>query len=132
MKKLLTAMILFSLPSLARAASSYVPSLVYEVAGASITCTTVTVSTSAATQMDSKQLAGRVSISIQNIDSSANLWCLPTNAPATNAGEKILPNQSWVIAIKDVPWLPYGTTPFRFWCLSDGASSTKAEVCQAN
>ena len=134
-RRLLLVGLMCFMASFVHAAS--VPGLFYNVAISSITTTIVTVSTTAAVQMDNPQLAGRVSIEIDNIDSTANLWCLPgstTTAAASNSGRKITPGNSWTVAIADGILGPGSLpvrTPVLFWCRSDGTSATKAAISQA-
>lgn len=134
-------------PVTAHAAGAYgiQPAFSYQTAVSSITTNIITVSTSSttgATQMDNPQMASRVSLEIQNIDSSANLWCLPVSTmPVVNGGRKIAPGSTWAVSTMDTYTNPsYSTSTFittsstttaKFWCLSDGAAATKAAVSQA-
>lgn len=122
-----------------------VPAYTYQSAVSSAVVTIVTVSTSVttgATQMDNPTLSGRVTTEIQNIDASANLWCLITSTtPIINGGRKISAGSSWIISALDFVYRnSYSTSTFvnsvtrgalNFYCLSDGASGTKAAVTQA-
>ena len=150
MKKLLLAwhLAVFALflPSRCHAAQDGIsPLFTYQAAVSSITTVVVNVSTSGAstgaTQVDNPQLFSRVALEIQNIDTAANLWCLPVSTtPVTNAGRKIAPGNSWIVSAVDTFYqLVYSTTtqqntnvktPVKFWCASDGASATKAVVTQ--
>lgn len=113
------------------------PISTYQVGIASVTTFIISVSTSSiapgATQMDSPQLKGRVVTEIQNIDATANLWCLPTSTqPVVNGGRKIAAGNSWIVSFQDIagrPWNPLQAQT-NFWCLSDGAAATKAAVTQ--
>jgi hypothetical protein len=123
-------------PSQSRADARLFPMLTYQVAVSSITEYLVSVTTSTvngATQVDSPQLAGRVTIEIQNIDTAANLWCtVSSTAPNTNNGRKVAPGSSWIVSIKDA-FTPMGSivsTAIKFWCLSDGTASSKAWITQ--
>lgn len=151
MKKLITAglfaVFALFLPSKGSAAGGIVPMFTYQTAVSSISTNIVTVSTAAigvapgATQMDSPQMYSRVSVEIQNIDSSANLWCLPISTmPVVNAARKIAAGSSWIISATDTFFqVNYSTSagqttvvlPVKFWCVSDGASATKAAVTQS-
>lgn len=118
-------------------ASGLVPELTYQTGISSVTTAIVTVSTSTigagpgATQMDSPQLIGRVAVEIQNIDATANLWCLPVStAPVASGGRKITAGSSWVVSFKDKTANAWGNFVVKFWCISDGAASTKAAVSQ--
>lgn len=120
-------------------AGSFEPSLFYQTAITSITINEIYVSTSTAgagpgaTQVDNPQMAGRASIEIQNIDSTANLWCLAVStAPKVSTGaRKILPGSSWVISVKDkIPDPINGPTSVKFWCISDGTAFSTATVTQ--
>lgn len=150
MRRVLAGIILavgIFLPSGARAAGAFgiQPSYAYQTAVSSITTIIITVSTSSATgatQVDSPTVTNRVALEIQNIDATANLWCLPVSTmPIVNGGRKIAAGASWVISTADVYYTTsYSTTTFlsspvtstaKFWCLSDGASATKAAVSQS-
>jgi len=150
MKKLITAglfaVFALFLPSKGLAAAGIAPMFTYQAAVSSITLAIVTVSTSSAgagpgaTQMDNPQLTSRVGIEIQNIDTAANLWCVPVSTnPSTNNGRKIAPGNSWIVSTMDTFYqTSYSTStgattvvlPVKFWCSSDGAASTKAAVTQ--
>lgn len=150
MKKLITAglfaVFALFLPSRGSAAGGIVPAFTYQAAVSSITMAVVTVSTSAAgagpgaTQMDNPQLYSRVGIEVQNIDLTANLWCLAVSTnPATNSGRKIAAGNSWIVSTMDTFYqTAYSTTtgvstvvvPVKIWCSSDGAASTRAMVTQ--
>jgi hypothetical protein len=142
---MLAVFVLF-LPARSRAAGAYgvQPAFTYQAAVSSITTTIITVSTSSisgATQMDNPQMASRVAIEIQNIDTAANLWCLPVSTtPTANAARKIAAGSSWSVSSMDNYYTTtYSsttgsspvTTNIKFWCLSDGAAATKAAVTQA-
>lgn len=130
---------LMILAGTAYASGGPIPDYSYQVGIASITTNIITVSTSVATQMDNPTLSQRVAIEINNIDASANLWCLPTSspAPATNAGRKITAGSAWEVAFHDRTTVPndptrvYSSTNTNVYCVSDGGSSTKAAVSQA-
>lgn len=141
MKKILLAGILVGLmlclvcKAHAAGAYSIQPSYTYQTAVSSITVVIVSVSTSSltgATQVDNPQLSSRVSLEIQNIDSSASLWCLPISTmPVASGGRKITAGSSWVISTRDKYYSSSGFSAVKFWCLSDGTSPTKAAVTQA-
>lgn len=138
------AVFAFLFPSRSQAAGGSVPMFTYQAAVSSITTAIVSVSTSAqpgATQMDNPQLFSRVGIEIQNIDATANLWCLAiSTTPTTNNARKIAAGNSWVVSIVDTLYqisystvtnsVTTATVPAKFWCLSDGAAATKAAVTQ--
>lgn len=119
------------------------PTLTYQVAISSIATISVQVSTSAAgagpgaTQVDVPQLAGRVALEIQNLDASANLWCLPiSTAPVVGKARKIAAGATWVISTSNIHNAPVGSvgttagTPIKFWCVADGTQSSTATVTQ--
>ena len=118
------------------------PTLTYQTAISSITTTVIAVSTftiaPAVNQVDNPQLVGRVVMEIQNIDTSANLWCVPTSTASltsnSGVGRKISPGGSWIISIADGLIVPSGNpsvrTSVKFFCISDGAAATKAAVTQ--
>jgi len=122
--------------TLSHAAGSYVPGLMYQVGISSMTTNIISVSTFAATQVDNPVLAQRVSIEIQNIDSTANLWCLPgvslSSAPVTSS-RKIAAGAAWVVSMRDTLLRPSSTSnsSIDIFCTSDGTASTKAAVSQA-
>lgn len=130
------------LSSPALAGGGIVPVFGYQTAVSSITLVVVTVSTSVGTQVDNPQMANRVALEIQNIDTTANLWCVPVSsaAIAVNAGRKIAAGNSWIVSTMDTfQGVSFSTTTGRatntsasapFYCLSDGAASTKAAVTQ--
>lgn len=135
MKRLLLVASLILAAGWCRAAA--IPSLVYQTGISSITTAIVNVSTAStpgATQVDNPQVPGRVALEIQNIDATANLWCLPVSTkPVVNGGRKIPAGSSWAVSVLDTivrPGQPQSTTGVKFWCLSDGAASTKACVTQ--
>jgi hypothetical protein len=140
MKKTFAFLILFGALLIPRSAHAGFtePGLVYQVAISSQIQSVVTVSTApganglqGATQMDSPQLVGRATIEIQNIDSTANLWCtLVSTTPTANNGRKIASGNSWIINLSDKATQMFNQTLFKIWCLSDGAASTKAFVTQ--
>lgn len=149
MKRFLVFLSVMMLPliwhSKAEAAGAYgiQPAYVYQTGVSSITTNIVTVSTSSlngATQVDSPLMANRAVLEIQNIDSSANLWCLAVSTtPTANNAREITPASSWIVSVMDTLYtVSYststGATPVtgtvKFWCLSDGSSSTKAAVTQ--
>jgi hypothetical protein len=123
---------------------AFLPVQTYQEAISSITTQVVTISTSpvtGATQVDAIELEGRVSMEIQNIDTVANLWCVPTSSAAltsnSGTGRKIAPGNSWILSIADLLQPPggyvAGTTvgvETGFWCISDGVAATKAVVTQ--
>jgi len=139
-KKLLVLFSFLSLPSLCHAIGGEVPQLVYQVGITTATQATISVSTSSiapgATLMDTPTLSNRVSVEIQNIDTSANLWCSFTStAPIVNGGRKISAGSSWVVSVTDRWFIPTASSPrqtnlVNFYCLSDGAAATKAYVTQ--
>lgn len=123
------------------------PMFTYQTGVTSATVNIITVATSTvggglfvAANVSSPTLQGRAVIEIQNIDASANLWCLiSSTAPATNAGRKIAAGNSWIVSIlnsvfQDTYSSTTGNstvvTPVNFYCVSDGASPTKAAVTQ--
>lgn len=132
------------LPSASRAAGPINPAFGYNVAVSSGNTPIVTVSTSVPTQVDSPQMASRVVVEVQNIDSTANLWCVVGSSsaptiPAANNGRLIAAKSSWILSILDTFFMPQyssssGATtilvPAKVWCISDGAASTKAAVTQ--
>lgn len=131
----LFAALLFSC-SLSHALGNFEPSRVYEVGIATMTTTIISVSTSTvtgATQMDNPLMNERVTIEIQNIDASANLWCVGGRSnPTVNGARKIAAGNSWIVSILDRTLQTGGnpTSTFNFWCLSDGAAATSAAVTQ--
>lgn len=155
MRKILTGLLLtvacavFLSPMTAHAAGLVSPAFVYQTAVSSITTNIITVATSTvggapfvAAQMDTPKMANRVAIEIDNIDTTANLWCVTNSTvPAASAGRKIVPGASWVVNMMDNFYTQnYSTitnttttvsTPATIYCLSDGAAATKAAVTQA-
>jgi hypothetical protein len=141
---LITACTVLLPPRTVHASGGNSPMFTYLTGVSSITTTVVNVSTSSvtgATQVDSPTLANRVVLEIQNIDSTANLWCLAVStAPTVNGGRKLSPGNSWVVSSMDVYYnQTFSTSTFtnvissttaKFWCLSDGTSATKAAVTQ--
>lgn len=124
---------LIGLASKAHAFSN--PGLIYDVALTSATQLPISVSTVTATTMDAIQLSGRVSISIQNQDGSANLWCgFNSNVAVSGAlrGHKIAAGNSWSLSIVGAYYTPqtYSSTPAHVYCISDGTGSTNASVEQ--
>jgi len=157
--KLLGLLAVFTvlIPPKARALGpGIVPAYTYLTAVSSITtpCPLIINVTSSpvtgASQMDNPQLPNRVVIEIQNIDTTANLWCamgsttpvvIGSTAPIVNGGRKIAPGASWVVSTADIFNVPsvststgvlsYIKSKINFWCLSDTASATsKAAVTQ--
>jgi len=126
----------------ANSLSGITPTYVYETAVSSVVTNIVNISSAPSTQADSPQLAGRVAVEIQNIDSSANLWCLTNSTtPTTNNGRKIAAGASWIVSTQETvyytvyststsPNVNVYTSPARFWCVTDGAAATKAAVTQ--
>ena len=86
--------------------------------------------------MDNPQVTSRVSLEIQNIDTVANLWCLPVSTmPIVNGGRKIPAGSSWIVSSMDNYYTTASggsavVTAIKFWCLSDGLAATKAAVTQ--
>lgn len=126
--------LIFALAGISRA-GTITPSFTYNTAVSSVTTQIITVSNASSVIVDTPTLLGRVVVEIQNIDATANLWCLPTNTAATNAGRKIAAGNSWIVSLVDTV---YGTNPsapssaaLHFYCVSDGGGSTKAAVTQA-
>lgn len=144
MKKLLLSSVIYLWLCCGLAhAGSIIPMFTYQTGVSSITTAIISVTTSVptgATQMDNPQLANRVAVEIQNIDSTANLWCLPvTTTPFINGGRKIASGNSWIVSAMDnfyqiIYSSTTGSSPntfnVKFWCLSDGAAATKAAVTQ--
>lgn len=136
MKRLMSSFVLsvgiaWSLPVFGLAQGSFIPALMYEVGIASITTNVIAVSTSAATRVDTPALAGRVSVEMQNIDTSASLWCGPVSGNASaNSGRKITAGSSWILNLSDTNKKPGGEQAFSIYCLSDGTATTKAAVTQ--
>lgn len=137
MRKWILAGLLFGATSSLYAAGNFVPTLVWQTGVSSITTNIITVSTSSvapgATQMDSPVLKGRLVTEIQNIDATANLWCLPVSTmPVVNGGRKIAAGNSWIISFIDVAGRPLNPSQSNtdYYCLSDGAAATKAVVTQ--
>jgi hypothetical protein len=136
MKKIiLTLGLLFgSIPLMA----SQTPQLVYQVGVSSVITNSVLVATFSvvpgATQVDNPQLPGRVSIEIQNVDTAANLWCVPVStAPKAPLARKIAPGNSWIVSVADAllnAGFFKGTTAVKFWCISDGVAPSSATVTQ--
>jgi hypothetical protein len=133
MKKLILTVGILLGVSQAHAAA--VPQYVAQVAMSSATTTIVTVSNASATKMDNPQLAGRIALEVQNIDSSANLWCAPSSTVTANNGRKIAAGNSWILSFNfqtttGTPAKPV-IAPFNIYCISDGGGSTNAAVTQA-
>lgn len=142
----LTAAILIASFSLAHAAGGInpQPQFTYQTGVSSITTNIVIVSTSSVTgavQVDSPTLTSRVVLEIQNLDSSANLWCLPVSTkPVTNGGRVISPRSSWIVSTLDTYYgIVYSTitnsssattNTAKFWCISDGVTPSSAAVTQ--
>ena len=131
------------MPGRAGASGTIQPGFTYQTGVSSITTNIISVSTSVTTgasQMDNPQVANRVVTEIQNIDTSANLWCLAISTnPTVSGGRKIAAGASWIVSVMDNLYqINYssttGQTPstlgVKFWCLSDGAAATKAAVTQ--
>lgn len=141
---LLAVFVLF-LPTRSRAAGPINPAYTYSVAVSSGNTNVITVSNSVPTQVDSPPMVNRAVIEVQNIDSTANLWCVvgsssaPT-VPAANSGRLIASKASWIVSVLDTFYMPQYSTitftsttllvPAKVWCISDGAGSTKAAVTQ--
>lgn len=150
MKKLLAGFFLtvacavFLSPMAAHAGGLNSPAFTYQTAVSSATTNIVTVSTSSitgATQVDNPQVPNRVVLEIQNIDASANLWCLVNSTmPVVNGGRKISAGSSWVVSVMDNFYTQVYSTitnttstvnvSEKIYCLSDGTSGTKAAVTQ--
>jgi hypothetical protein len=138
MKKILfLAGLLLGMTGALALAAPPIPTFTYQVGVSSITTNIITVSNSVATQMDNPQLSGRVAVEVQNIDASANLWCLPTStpAPAASAGRKIAAGNSWIVSVLSGFYTggfspTVSTTTVNIFCISDGGGSTKAAVTQ--
>lgn len=88
-----------------KSASAQVPSgtRTYNIIGSSITATVVSVSSSAATQMDSSSvlMSARTYFEIQNQDASNAIYCSPKSNVSTTTGRAIAAAASWVIPITD-------------------------------
>lgn len=128
-------------------ASNVTPSFVYETAVSSGNTVIIAVSSTNVTQVDNPQLVSRASIEVQNIDATANLWCVVVSSitptvPAANNGRKIAPGGSWfpnflsTISIVSFSTTTQSTTTTqtaaKIWCISDSTSATsKAAVTQA-
>lgn len=127
--------LLLSFPALALA-NEYVPELVYQVGVSSVTGFAVTVSTQGpvapgATQVDNPQLVGRATIEIQNIDTSANLWCVAGSTIAlVSNSRKITPSAAWIVNLRDKSTPMFQNFLFKFYCVSDGTAATKAWITQ--
>lgn len=118
----------------------------YQTAVSSNPLAIINVSTSSitgATQMDNPQLLSRAAMCIQDIDSSANLWCTPVSTtPVVNGGWKISAGSFWCPnSAATFYQVLYSTTTNnntvttvanKYWCISDGTSTTKAAVIQGN
>jgi|HubBroStandDraft_3_1064219.scaffolds.fasta_scaffold188777_2 hypothetical protein len=133
MKKLLLMLGCFWMAPLAHAAP--VPYYVTEVAQSSGTTNVVLASTISATQMDNPQLTGRTVIEVQNLDSSANLWCAPRSNVKSGLGRKIASGNSWILSfnfqtITGNPANPV-IAPFHVYCISDAVKASSATVTQA-
>lgn len=139
MKKLFLSLALLMGLSVISDAGTKVPNLIYEVGISSITLFKIQASSWQATQMDNPTLTERVSIEVQNIDSTNNLWCMPgvsvSSAPI-NGCRKIAPGASWVVSILDkFPKADAGgiggTVSPHVYCMTDNIStSTVAIVTQ--
>lgn len=127
MKKYLAVISLLFCASYAHAGKDS-PAYTYEVGVSSVVTNIVSVSSSSATQMDSPQLVGRVSVEIQNINGSVNLWCSPSSGVTANNGRKITPGSTWVINFSDVA--VFGSA-IKFYCINDSTTaSSNAAVTQ--
>lgn len=126
--------------------SNVIAGFVYETAVSSGNTIIVNVSTSVVTQVDNPQLPGRAAVEVQNIDATANLWCVPVSSstptvPSSGNGRKISAGASWFPNfLATISVVTYSTTtqsstttliPAKIWCISDGAATTKAAVTQA-
>lgn len=133
MRKLLVALSLVAgLGLSAHAAGSLVPDRIYEVGIASGINFHISVSTSVVTQMDNPTLAGRVSVFVQNLDASANLWCGYNNIVSSSTGVEILKGGNFLtFGMLDKSGQPYGANALHIWCTSDGSGSTNAAIAQS-
>lgn len=135
MKKLLIASLFIAATA---HAGYFEPTRVYQVTVSSIAFAKIAVSSSTATKMDTPPLSQRVSVEIQNIDSSANLWCTPgvaVSSSPVNGSRKIAPGNTWTLPISDQLYGSnlYANTakaPIDVFCTTDGAASTNAIVIQ--
>ena len=131
-KKLIAATAFAFLASWSHAEGGLVPSRVYEVGISSVTLFKISVSSWQATQVDSPALSGRVSMEIQNIDSSVNLWCVPgvsISSTPVNGSRKITPGSTWVLSLINTLY-PSGSAA-DVYCMNDGTSgATNAIVTQ--
>lgn len=147
MKRFVLLIFILTLGGFCRADNSNtVAGFVYQTAVSSGSTLVITVSTFGATQMDNPQLAGRAAMEIQNIDSTASLWCTavssytPTVVSSGN-GRKISSGASWYPNfLSSISYVNYSTTTgntttyttaAKIWCISDGAAATKSAVTQA-
>lgn len=97
---------------------------VQDVANSSNTLN-VTVSSATATAMDATCVPGgtRKLLEIQNLDTSANLFCdlVQANVSST-AGHKITPGLFWDVKI---PCYDRNQVRMQVWCVNDSGSGTK-------
>lgn len=123
---------------LAQTSHAFNPTLVSQVAASSITVIMVPIGTAAPTQVDNstRTLAGRVVMEIQNVDSTANLWCAPRiNVAISGAlqGRKITPGSSWVLAVASYATANASTSApgrLNLYCITDAAGVTNAVLTQ--
>ena len=130
LKILVTAILLMAVAKVVKAEGGV---RVYEVVDSTFMVTTVTVSTSVVTQLDSIAMSNRTVIEIQNTDTTASLWCSNDSTITSGNGHKILAGTSWILSMSNRGTLnPYSAASHALtvYCISDGAASTKAAVAQ--
>jgi hypothetical protein len=106
------------------------PSLTYSVGIAAAPMSFIQVSSGPtnASQMDNPPLTNRAVVDIQNVDTTANLWCtVVSTTPALGKGNKISPGAHLVFNIRDKIALPGASpTTASWWCINDLTTATSS------
>ena len=99
-----------------------------ETARSSITCSGFSISNVSPTDVIVSTNFGYNHVAIQNIDTSANLWCSENPSVTTGASTSA---HGWLIQpYAAVNWVIKRFT--RWYCISDGATSTNSTVCKGD
>lgn len=129
LKKLVALVVLLGICSWARA-DYFEPDRVYEVGITTVSVNRILVSSSVATQMDNPAMPERVTLDIQNLDATANLFCdTNSGAVATGKGIKITPNNHYIISMLDKSSVLLNQSTglkqtLDVYCINDSASIT--------
>lgn len=127
MKKMLVTMFLsFVLATVV----VYASIKVYEFYSVDWTATTVTVSSSSATQIDASPVAldNRLAFLAQNISATNKIWCKHNDTVAIDDGFVLLPYSSMYLPITTKKYT--GGAIMTMWCIAETADS-KLTVVQA-